>query len=136
MNITHVIQTILASELCYIAGAACLKIALGLLLLRVLVRRWQIYTIYATIAVAVIFGICFFLVILFQCGSPGDFVIRFFRNSCLRPEVVSGMSYTHAIVNAVADWIFAVLPIFFLLRTNLDLRAKISVGAILALGSV
>ena len=128
-------QTILASELCYIAGAACLKIALGLLLLRVLFKKWQVYTIYAVLAIATTFSLGFFFIILFQCGNPNMFAIRFLTNSCLRPEVISGLSYTHSVINATSDWIFATLPVFFLLHSSLSLRAKISVGCILALGS-
>lgn len=127
---------VLASELCYIGGSACLKIALGVLLLRVLVEKWQTYIIYATLCITTSYSTCYFFIVLFQCGAPSDFVIHWLGDSCLTPSVILGTSYTHAVVNAVADWTFAILPVFFLIRTDLDVRSKISVGAILALGSV
>lgn len=46
------------------------------------------------------------------------------------------MNYVHSTINAVTDWIFALLPIFVLRTANMPRRAKLSVSFILALGAL
>lgn len=64
---------VLASELLYVASTTMLKVSLGLLLLRVLVKRWMQWTIWVVMAVSVIYGISYFFFLLFQCGNPSGF---------------------------------------------------------------
>lgn len=46
------------------------------------------------------------------------------------------MSYTHAVLTAMADVLFGVLPVLFLWNANFSRRVKISVGGILVFGSL
>jgi len=60
----------LTIELMYLVSTMGLKISLGMLLLRILVKKWMRWVCYITIAVSCVFGTAYFGVILFQCGTP------------------------------------------------------------------
>lgn len=64
---------VLVSELLYIVATMSLKVSLGLLLLRVLVKRWMKWVIYVTMVVSVVYGLVYFFIVLFQCGNPNVF---------------------------------------------------------------
>lgn len=131
------INLILTLIVLYIAGTCALKVACGLLLLRVLVRRWQVWIIYGGMAVSVLYGTIFFFLCLFQCGNPSQFHIRvLFGGSCMSPEVVDGTSYAHSALICSVDLVFAVLPVALIWDTNMSRRSKMTVAGILGLGSV
>lgn len=121
----------------YIAASTCLKVALGLLLLRIFVKRWMIYTIYAVMFVSVSYGLSYFFVVLFQCGNPLQYPERIIIDrQCLSHRTINGTSYTHAVITALADWIYAILPMIYLHNSKLIFRTKLSVGFILCIGSM
>lgn len=53
-----------------------LKISLGLLLLRVLVRKWMRWAIYITLIISIIFGSAYLFLVMFECGNPANFSVR------------------------------------------------------------
>ena len=55
---------------------------------------------------------------------------------CLSSTTIQGMSYTQAVINAISDWIYGLLPIALLWNANMNKRSKVSVGILLALGSM
>jgi hypothetical protein len=126
----------LALLVTYIAASVFLKIALALLLLRVLVRRWQVIVIYVTICFSVVYGTFYFFYVLFECGAPSQFPTRIILGQCLKSEVVDGVSYAHAVFNASADIIFLCMPIALLWKENMSRRSKISICTVLGVGSV
>lgn len=111
-----------------------LKITLGLFLLRILIERWHRIVIYSVMGITITYGIFFFFFNLFECGNPQNFAVNILLERCYSTTTINGVAYTHAALCAAADIIYAVLPIFYLRKANLDRRTKISVGAILALG--
>lgn len=123
-------------ETLYIWASIWLKVALGMLLLRVLVAHWQRYTIYITIAICSAYGTAYFFFVLLQCGDPHDFPTKIILGNCLMPAAIDGMSYTHAVLNALADCVLFALPIALLWKADMSRRAKLSVISILGLGSV
>ena len=86
--------------------------------------------------VNVVYGFAYFLVVLFECGLPKYFPSRIILGQCLARQTTDGLSYTHAVIVAISDVIFAVLPLLFVWEAALSRRAKISVGAILTIGSL
>ena len=123
-------------EILYVLSSASLKISIGLLLLRVLVKRWQVWTIYVTMAVPVLYSIGYSFLLLFQCGNPKDFVIKIAVSQCMTIRVINGTSYSHATMNALADCVFAILPVALLWDAEMSRRSKWGVATVLSLGSV
>lgn len=134
--ILTVVNLVLSTELLYIAGTTMLKVSLGLLLLRVLVKRWMKWTIWSVMGITIIFGVIYFFIVLFQCGNPKGFGKKIILGQCLSHATIEGTSYVHAVLTALADVVYAILPVVFLWNADFSRRAKISVGGILMLGSV
>ena len=79
----------------YILGTMCLKVALGLLLLRVLVKRWQVVTIYSLMTLSVVYNIFYTFFVLFECGNPKNFAMHMLVGQCLSRNAVDITAYIH-----------------------------------------
>ena len=112
------------------------KIALGMFFLRIVIRPWQRYVVYGTIAVNTIYGVGFLFFEIFQCGNPKYFLEKELTGKCVSNEVLLGVNLSHGILNAVTDWILCILPIFVLRKAKLPRVAKISAGFVLLVGNI
>ncbi|KAI9660556.1 MAG: hypothetical protein M1821_009908 [Bathelium mastoideum] len=86
-------------------------------------------------AISTTYGIAYFFFALFQCGNPSQILENKLAGRCQSATIQLGMGYTHAAVQALADWAFAILPVFIIWSANMDRRTKVSVGLILMLGA-
>lgn len=120
----------------YIIDAFLLKVSLGLLLLRVVVRTWMKIVIYCAMAVPVCYGTFYFFFVLWECGPPKYFQILILIHHCLAPHVIDATCYLHTTLNATADSVFCILPFFLLRDLDMNFRQKFSLVTILGLGSV
>ena len=84
----------------------------------------------------VLYGVGFFFLVLFQCGSPDQFALKIITGQCLSVAAIDGVSYSHSVLNALSDLVFGVLPVFLICQTKMSIRSKTSVGGILCLGSM
>ncbi|KAL2357039.1 hypothetical protein BJ546DRAFT_837614, partial [Cryomyces antarcticus] len=127
---------VIADMALYVASTVILKISLGIYFLRIAIKKWQIYTIYSLMTISTLYGIIYFLVAIFQCGLPSLFLQHQLHKQCINPQTLLGLGYTHAVISTITDWTFAILPIFVLWNTNMDIRSKVSVAIILTLGAI
>ncbi|KAK3113623.1 hypothetical protein LTR53_008924 [Teratosphaeriaceae sp. CCFEE 6253] len=127
---------LLADIALYIATTIVFKIALGLFFLRIMVDKWQRYTIYGTVGFAFVYGIGFFFFAVFQCGNPAHFLEKQILGTCVTGDALYAVNLTAGIINAVADWILALLPVVLLRKAQMPLPAKITAGCLMALGAV
>lgn len=123
----------LTCELLYICSVGFMKLALGFLFLRFLLVPWQRRVVYVVMSLSTVYTLCIFFIILFQCGNPNLIIVE---GWCLNSRGLNIVTYLHAALNAFTDWIFAILPIFFLRKLDANIQTKISVWSILALGSL
>ncbi|KAM0713434.1 hypothetical protein Q7P37_010396 [Cladosporium fusiforme] len=135
--IANVATYILAAYALYAATMVIFKISLGIFYLRIIVARWQKILLYVTVGASTVYGIFFFFMILFQCGSPNNFLRNALTDRCM------GSRYDHfivsmlaGVVNAVSDVILALLPISVVYKASMPRPAKISAGMILLLGCI
>lgn len=110
------------------------KISLAIFFLRIVIRPWQRYIIIATVTINTVFGAFLFFVALFNCGDPSKYLQHELDGICLPWSTTYGIQLTGCILNATTDWIFAVLPIFVLVKAMMPLSLKISAGFVLLLG--
>ncbi|KAK4575022.1 hypothetical protein LTR86_000872 [Recurvomyces mirabilis] len=127
---------VMAAMSLYVATTVVLKVALGLFYLRIMPKRWQRNTIYATVAFAVIYGVFFFFFTIFQCGLPTDFLLKELEEKCVSKAVLWPVLFTASLINAISDWTLAVLPILVLSKSKMVLPAKISAGCLISLGAL
>ena len=127
------------SKVFYILTTTFLKISLGLFFLRLLTKPWQTRIFHIILAISGIFGIFYFLVTIFVCGSPANIADSFIgarAKHCAPVWFVLSTGYIYGIINVVADWIFTLIPIVILMDSKMDRRSKISVGVVMAFAAI
>ncbi|KAK0254006.1 hypothetical protein LTR91_010525 [Friedmanniomyces endolithicus] len=132
----EVFSYLLATIALYITTTVAIKIALGLFFLRIMVEKWQRRVIYATVGFSSLYGLAFLFFGIFQCGNPTGYLIHSLQGDCVSRESLLSVNITAGVINALADWILATLPIFLLRKVQIPLPAKISAGCLMVLGSV
>jgi len=120
----------------YTCETAVLKLSIGLLLLRIVVKPWHVWTIRITMAVAVLYCTILLFITVFQCIPLSYYWRRTGEGHCLPTSVLTNAGYVHSAILAVADLIFAVIPATMLRNAKMPLKRKILVGFILCLGSL
>ncbi|KAK2799498.1 hypothetical protein FQN50_008470 [Emmonsiellopsis sp. PD_5] len=129
------------ADLLYIAASGLVKISFAISLLRVMVlRRVYIYIIYVVTAATTAFSIFYWFFTLFTC-SPIPFFWEQIMNpfsggTCQQYPKVIGASYAHGAVICVGDLTLAILPALFVRTLNMNHRTKMSIGFLLAFGSI
>jgi hypothetical protein len=132
-------QWLLVTEDFYILTMLTLKISLGVFFLRIVIKTWEKRVVYVTLGIATLFNVAYFFFAVFQCGifkNANEFWIKLSSNRCITPPQAVGVSYTHAIITTITDWVFAILPLAMLKESQLARREKIIVGFILTLGAM
>ena len=114
-----------------------LKISLGIFYLRIVVSRWHKITVSATVGNAAIFTSYYFFAILFSCGLPSHFLANALHGKCTGTvHSRYAVNITAGVINAVSDFVLAILPIALINKACIPLPAKISASLILLLGCV
>lgn len=111
------------------------KISLGIFYLRILISRWQRVTLYITVAISSFSGTFYFFMVLFQCGTPANYLHNALTDNCVgggQVYIIVGM--VAGVINAVSDIILAILPVTLLYKAAIPFPAKISAALILFLG--
>lgn len=126
----------------YVVVSALVKVLIGLFLLRICSQqRWQRITIWTLLAVVIVFNIFYLFTVIFQCLP-----VQYYWYRYTNPQVMSGVctktklatipTYISLILNVIADWLLALLPVSFVCKAKMPFRTKCSVVAVLALGSM
>jgi hypothetical protein len=116
-----------------------LKISLGIFFLRIVINQVQRRIIYFIVFLSSIFGFVYFFFIIFQCGAPihgFTFWEKYLSHKCVPDGAVLGMAYTHAIINALTDTTFAIMPYFMVWKAKLTIQQKFLIGAILTIAAL
>lgn len=92
--------------------------------------------IYTASATYMAYGIAYFFIVIFQCGNPAQLFQNEVEGKCIPFSIVLPLGYIQAVLNAVTDWIFTVVPIVILWRTKMSLADKVSASICLALGGL
>lgn len=125
-------------ECLYIVTMTLLKFAFAGLLLRILPNRRQKYVTCATALMSAVVGAAFMLFCLFQCGlpvRPEKILEKSLGGECEPRSTSQAMSWLHAVINALVDFIFVVLPTMVVWRLQLNIREKLLVALVFVLGS-
>ncbi|KAI9159065.1 hypothetical protein HJFPF1_07072 [Paramyrothecium foliicola] len=112
------------------------KISIGYFLLRITIRRWDIWAIYGVMAVTVLTGIVFFFVTLFQCNPISFFWNKDQNGSCVNIDVIIALTYLYSACSVICDFTFALLPLVLIYRLNMDKRSKIALVPIVIMACV
>jgi hypothetical protein len=130
------LKYIFICELLYVLTTAITKLSIGIYFLRLASKKYQIRVIYTNLAVVMLFSTIYFFFLLFQC-TPISYIWMQYKDgqgTCLSSDVLANVTYAHAAMSAVTDWVFGILPISFVWNLKMDPRTKLSVILILSLG--
>jgi hypothetical protein len=125
------------AEVFYTTTAACLRVTVGLLLLRIAHTRAQKITIYVTMILMVIISTAFLCLVIFQCTPVGYYwdYTPGAKGSChIEKAVLPDAAYMYAAVSFISDWILGLMPIWLLWSIQISRNKKIGVGFMLSLG--
>ncbi|KAH7323216.1 hypothetical protein B0I35DRAFT_450331 [Stachybotrys elegans] len=124
---------------CYLWYASSLvfsKISIGHFLLRITIRKLDIWTIHGVMLTTVVTGVVFFFVTLFQCSPVDFFWTRQGNGSCISNDVIIALTYLYSACSVICDFTFALLPIALIWRLNMDKRSKIALIPIMLMACV
>ena len=126
-------------EIFYGLSSTFTKLAGGTLLLRLTTNKLHTRIIWFIMVLAVVFGIAFDGVIIFQC-RPIEFFWSPTRDPsegrCVSASLLSGFTYAHAVVTSIGDWTFGILPYSIVRALKTNFRTKLSVALILCLANI
>lgn len=119
----------------YIASTIILKISLAIFFLRILHKKWQRNLILAATIIYTAFASIYWFIDLFHCGDPAKYFIHQVESKCMDfARVVGPLTYTHSALNAVTDWIYALVPVIVVWQSQMAARARATVSIILIFG--
>ena len=125
----------------YITISALVKVIIGLFLLRICShRRWQRITLWALMGIVTVYNIFYLGIAIFAC-RPVDYQWTGYgpdppEGSCNSTLFVTIPTYLSAVLNVLADWILPLLPATLVWKTKMETRKKISVCAVMGLGTM
>jgi hypothetical protein len=132
-------QVFLFAEIFYITCTVTLKLSITILLLRIATKKGLYRIIILSTAIFYfICGLVFFFILMFQCipvSSYWDLApFPSAPHNCIPRPVFAKLIQVNAAISLVTDGVFAIVPIIMISQTQMNLRMKISAGAVLGLG--
>ncbi|KAJ8116936.1 hypothetical protein OPT61_g1757 [Boeremia exigua] len=126
--------------LCYIAyclSMVCIKLSIGLFLLRITVKRIQRWIVYIVMGLTVLTGMVFFFVTLLQCAPISFFWDKFSQTGwCVNIDVIIALTFLYSVVSVICDFTFAILPIFLVWNLNMSVNTRLMLIPILGMACV
>jgi hypothetical protein len=127
----------LVAEVAYAWTMVFLKLSLGYFFLRLLVTPAQRRTVYTVMYVAVTLNVCLSIFDIFQCGNPKDYPLKIqLERGCASQGLQKATAWIQAVINAITDVTFAVVPFWLLNNSMLPKNLKIYVIGVLGLATM
>ncbi|PQE26538.1 integral membrane protein [Rutstroemia sp. NJR-2017a BBW] len=111
-------------EIFYVISACLLKISVGFFLLRVTLKRQHIWILWTFILGTGVLGTAYVLLTILQCYPTSGWWTIPERKGCINPHIIADATYAASSINAVADWVFGLLPIFIVKDLQMSKRMK------------
>ncbi|KAM0229035.1 hypothetical protein ACHAPO_010315 [Fusarium lateritium] len=108
-------------------------VSIGYFLLRITVRKIDIWIIYSVMCITVCTGIVFFFVTLFQCSPISYFWNQEQSGRCINIEIIIALTYLYSVFGVISDFTYAILPMFLVYSLNMGRKTKIAVMPVLAM---
>lgn len=109
------------------------KISLAIFFRRFLLERAQRRLILSVTSLYCVLSVLGFFLGLLPCGAPVDLATKHIEGKCIPVPVWNGLLYTHGVVSALSDWVFALLPILILWKSSISVRNKLGVSLLMVL---
>lgn len=115
-----------------------LKASIGVFLLRIAVARPHKIIIWSVIIVHEVYSVFFFFLFVLQCRPAAYFWTKYTGGSgtCVNPKLTVDAFYGYSAISCAGDWILGIIPIFIVWNLQMNVRTKVSVACILAVGAM
>jgi hypothetical protein len=121
-----------------------LRLSICWFFLRITFARWQRYTVYCIAAICMIVQIMnVFWTTIFYCNPIRmywDTTITY--GSCVSNHTLSTLYYLQYSTDTVSDWTLSILPMYFIIKANMNIRVKVitlcltSIGIVASISSI
>jgi len=125
-------------EVFYTISTCFLKVAVGFFLLRITVHPLHIWIIRIIMSVAVVLGIAYTSLVIFQCKPISYWwdLNPEHTGTCLSASLVMIFTYLVSALNSFADWTFGILPILIVKDLQMKMRMKVVVSSVIGLAAM
>ncbi|EYE93364.1 putative integral membrane protein, partial [Aspergillus ruber CBS 135680] len=128
-------------EIAYCFASVGCKVSVCIFLLRITVKREQIYILYCVMGLTAICGLAFMLIMLLQCKPLQYFWTRSaldpsIPGSCMNVQIVIAMTYVYSAFAAICDFTVGILPIFLVRNLSMRRQTKMAVVGILGMACI
>ena len=115
-----------------------IKASIGIMLLRLSVKRSHHVVLWITLAVTELYGAFFFFLFVFQCIPSSYFWTRYTGGSghCIDSSITINATYGYSAITCAGDWIYSILPYFLVWNLQMDRKEKVLVICILAMAAM
>ncbi|KAG2021495.1 hypothetical protein GB937_004834 [Aspergillus fischeri] len=126
-------------QMLYIWSSAVAKVSISMTLLRLAVRRLHRIILWTVIALDIIIGLMFWLILLLDCNPVSYFWLSVDPRSsgtCLSRDVLLAIAYLYSSLTIFCDLTLGVMPALLVWGLQMNRKTKIALGGILGLGAV
>jgi hypothetical protein len=120
-------------QIAYVFVQVLTKVSLLLFLLRIFPQRWFRITVKITLAVIILHGLVFVMVVSFQCLPIHAFWDRWVDGKCLDAQA---FTYAGASFSIAEDFFILLLPLPCLKSLNVKMGQKIGLVVMFSVGSL
>ena len=114
---------------------AC-KLSIGWFLLRITVKKIHSWIIYTAMALSIVTGLVFFFVSFFQCSPVDKFWDRGKEGKCVDVHIIIALGHLYSAFSIISDFTFAILPGFIIWNLKMNMRTKVTLIPLMAMGCV
>ncbi|KAH8646682.1 hypothetical protein BX600DRAFT_154613 [Xylariales sp. PMI_506] len=119
----------------YIADMMFVKLSIGFFLLRLVVQRRYIYTIWISMVIIFIWSTVLFFWDLFLCNPvAAQWDASIIQQTCAAPQAQINAAYALSVMSVLSDWLYALLPVFLVWKMNMSINKRLTVICVLGLG--
>ncbi|KAK2039456.1 hypothetical protein LZ31DRAFT_84940 [Colletotrichum somersetense] len=113
------------------------KISIGYFLLRITVRKVDIWIIYIVMMLTVCTGVVFFFVTLLQCQPISYFWNQSSQNGhCVPMDVIIALTFLYSAFSVICDFTFAILPIVLIWKLKMNRQTKLALVPVMAMACI
>ncbi|KAH8668816.1 hypothetical protein BX600DRAFT_460764 [Xylariales sp. PMI_506] len=110
------------------------KVSIGIFFLRLTVSKHHRRIVYVAIGLTIVTSIALFFVNLLQCSPISYFWNRAEEGKCIPSVIMAYLLVAYSAVAMLCDFTFALLPIFMMMKLQMDNSIKLALSIILGMG--
>lgn len=121
------------AEVFFLLVSVTLKFSLSIFFRRFLIESWQRKIVWHSTVIYGAVSTIATVIVIFQCGLPVNLASKQIGQKCFPRTAFKALLYVHGSFATLTDWIFAILPISIIYKSQMRTAEKVSASALLSL---